>query len=213
MYHLVNANIDHLLATIQPPEDLAPYIWMLQELPSPGAIQSPTFQKTFSKYWAMNAAHLGAGFKAQYFEILLDESKHAQRRCDVETITKRLLEIDVNSKGKALEFSFATKLVHMLDPTLPVYDTRVESFYFLPRSYSGTHEVKLKNLLCSYDFLIREYARVLRDELLAPAISECRRRFNLTAIYTDQKVIDTLIWKFVPMLEHGAIRDGTVAYK
>jgi hypothetical protein len=89
----------------------------------------------------------------------------------------------------------------------------VESFYFLPRSYSGAAAEKLANLLRSYQFLVSEYDRILREALLASSIEEFRRRFQFPADYSDQKIIDTLIWKFVPFLESGALRDGSVVYR
>jgi MacB-like periplasmic core domain/FtsX-like permease family len=84
----------------------------------------------------------------------------------------------------------------------------VETFYFLPRSYAGKPEKKLENLLASYRFLVKEYDRILREGLLAGALHTFRRHFCLPPLYSDQKIIDTLIWKFVPFLESGALRDG-----
>jgi hypothetical protein len=124
-----------------------------------------------------------------------------------------LYEIPINAKEeKALQFSFASKLAHMIDPSLPVYDRMVETFYFLPRSYSGTPEKNLANLLRSHRFLVIEFDRVLKEGLLSPAVSEARRRFQLPADYSDQKIIDTLIRQFVPFLEKGAIRHGSFQF-
>ena len=132
----------------------------------------------------------------------------------MELVARSLLDIPINAKErKALQFSFASKLVHMLNPRLPVYDRMVEAFHFLPRSYMGTPERKLQNLLRSYEFLIEEYGRVLKHGLLAPAIDAFRQRFGVETDYSDEKIIDTLIWKFVPFLEGGAVRDGVVPYK
>jgi len=89
----------------------------------------------------------------------------------------------------------------------------VESFCFLPRSFTGTPEKKLANLLRSYRFLVREYDRILREGLLAPAIDAMRGHFQLPTEYSDQKMIDTLIWKFVPFVESGALRDGPVVFR
>ena len=88
----------------------------------------------------------------------------------------------------------------------------METFYFLPRSYAGTPEKKLANLLLSYRFLVSEFDRVLTEGLLSPAIAEVRQHFHLPPDYSDPKLIDTLIWKFVPFLERGAVRDGSVVY-
>jgi hypothetical protein len=63
----------------------------------------------------------------------------------------------------------------------------VESFYFLPRSFTGTPEKKLANLLRSYRFLVSEYDRILREGLLAPAIDAMRGHFQLPTEYSDQK--------------------------
>jgi hypothetical protein len=90
----------------------------------------------------------------------------------------------------------------------------VEAFYFFPRSYTGTAETKLANLLTSYRFLVTEYDRILREGLLADSVQTFRQHFGLPPLlYSDQKIIDTLIWKFVPFLERGALRDGSVVYR
>ena len=73
-------------------------------------------------------------------------------------------------------------------------------------------EAKLKRLLRSYRFLEKEYDRVLKEGLLEPAITTFRKRFNVGNNYADEKIIDTLIWKFVSFARSGAIRDGTILY-
>jgi len=143
---------------------------------------------------------LGQNFRAEYF-LLLEREKASPARAGVEQVARKLYEIPVNSKGrKVLQFSFASKLVHMVNPELPVYDRMVEAFYYLPRSYAGKPEKKLENLLASYRFLVKEYDRILREGLLADVLHWFRRHFSLPPPYWDHKVIDTLIWKFVPAL-------------
>jgi hypothetical protein len=154
---------------------------------------------------------LGQAFRSAYF-TLLEKEKRSTASPAVDKVARALYEIPVAKERKALQFSFASKLAHMVNPRLPIYDRAVEAFYFLPRSYSGTPEERLQNLMLSYRFLIDEYERVLRDGLLDPALQAFRRHFGVSADYSDEKVIDTLIWKFVPLLENGAIRDGTVVF-
>lgn len=212
MYDLINCNINRLLETVDR-SDLDPYVWMIRELHNRDVSQHQEFQQQYSSYWALNGAGLGQRFRGAYFS-LLEQAKCSPEHATVEGITRKLYEVPINAKEqKALQFSFASKLVHMVNPRLPVYDRMVESFYFLPRSYTGTPEKKLANLMRSYQFLVNEYDRVLREGLLFPAINELRRRFQLPADYSDRKMIDTLIWKVVPFLESGAIRDGSVVYR
>jgi len=211
MYDLMNGNITRLLGTVNR-SDIDEYVWMIRELHNCDVSQHREFQSRYCSCWALNGAGLGQCFRSAYFS-LLEQAKSSPEPATVEWITRTLYEIPVNAKEvKALQFSFASKLVHMVNPRLPVYDRMVESFYFLPRPYAGTSEKKLANLLRSYRFLVSEYDRILREGLLAPAIDELRRHFQLPADYSDQKIIDTLIWKFVPFLESGAVRDGSVVY-
>jgi hypothetical protein len=212
MYDLINSNVTQLLGTVNR-SDVDPYIWMTRELHNRDVSHDQEFQREYCKYWALNGAGLGQPFRSAYFS-LLEQAKCAPERASVEGITRTLYETPINAKvEKAMQFSFASKLVQMINPSLPVYDRMVESFYFLPRSYAGTAEKKLANLLRSYQFLVSEYDRILRKGLLALAIEELRRRLQLQADYSDQKIIDTLIWKFVPFLESGALRDGSVVYR
>jgi len=212
MYDLINCNVTRLLETVDR-SDIDQYVWMIRELHNRDVSQHQEFQQKFCSYWALNGAGLGQGFRAAYFS-LLEQAKCLSEPVTVEGITRTLYEIPINAKEeKALQFSFASKLVHMVNPRLPVYDRMVESFYFLPRSYTGTPEKKLANLLRSYRFLVREHDRVLRQGLLNPAIDALRRHFRCPADYSDEKIIDTLIWKFVPFLERGALRDGSVVFR
>jgi hypothetical protein len=161
----------------------------------------------------LNGAGLSQSFRSEYFS-LLEREKCSAGNADVGRLARKLYETPVNStERRALQFSFASKLVHMINTSLPVYDRMVETFYFLPRSYAGKPDKKLDNLLASYRFLVKEYDRILRDGLLADALHTFRRHFCLPPIYSDHKIIDTLIWKFVPFLEGGALRDGSVAYR
>lgn len=211
MYDLVNRNCDRLLATMKKDWDIAPYVWMLLELPLRDVARDEEFQRIYCSYWVLNGAGLCQSYRAKYF-ALLEREKRTPGTVNVEQVAWDLYETPVNKEKKALQFSFATKLVHMIRTDLPVYDRMVETFYFLPRSYAGPAKTKLANLLTSYQFLVTEYERVLREGLLAGSVQTFRRHFGLPPLYSDQKIIDTLIWKFVPFLEAGALRDGSVAY-
>jgi hypothetical protein len=212
MYQLINAHAEELIETVAPDYDIHPYVWLLQSLRNVDVSQNREFQRKYCSYWAVNGAGLGQVFRSYYFG-LLEQTKHSSACPTVETIARALHKIPVNvTEKKSLQFSFASKLAHMVNPRLPVYDRMVETFYFLPRSYSGTPDNKLLNLMCSYHFLVGEYERVLRERLLETAIHTFRQRFSMSAVYSDEKIIDTLIWKFIPFLERGAVRGGSVVY-
>src|SRR5471030_2510640 len=154
MYDLISRNFAQLLRTIDR-ADIDQYLWMIRELPNRDVTRDGEYQKEYCSYWRLNGAGLGQGFRNQYF-LLLEQAKHSPGHPAVDWVARKLYEHPVNStEKKALQFSFASKLVHMINTRLPVYDRMVETFYFLPRSYTGKPENKLENLLVSYWFLVK----------------------------------------------------------
>jgi hypothetical protein len=210
MYSLINHNLKTLLRSIERYGGVDDYAYLIGAVRNTVVSTDARFQKTYRSYWRMYGAGLSENFCRQYFEYL--EELKSIPKPDLETIAVRLYQIPANALNKPkLHFSFSTKLVHMLDPNRPVYDSQVARFYFLPNNDSWKFDVKLAQRLKSYEFLIREYARIIEHGVLDPAIDGFRKRFK--GEFSNVKVIDTLIWRFVSMLSDGAVSDGSIKYE
>jgi hypothetical protein len=114
---------------------------------------------------------------------------------------------------KSLQFSFATKLLHMTNQHSPIYDSQVTSFYFFqePSTEVGLQK-RINGLVDFHGFLAQEYARVLKGGLLASAIQEFRLRLKPQR-FTDEKIVDSLVWAFVALLRKGALPKGQITYR
>jgi hypothetical protein len=210
MYSALNRHIGPLLASIAKDAGLDQYKYLIDTFRHTDTTRDEQFQQAYRSYWRMGAARLSDGFCNAYFGLL--EELKAFDRTDVEGVAIRLFNIASNSKGeRKLHFSFSTKMVHMLQTDMPVYDSLVAQFYFLAEE-GATFEERLRNRLESYRFLVKEYRRVLDEGLLAPSITAFRARFTIAATFTDTKIIDTLIWRFAAMLSAGALKSGLVKY-
>lgn len=210
MYWVLNRHIDPLLASIAKEGGLVEYKCLIDSVRLTDATQDKQFQQLYRSYWQMGAARLSDGFCSSYFALL--EELKALDRTDVESVAIRLFSVDSNSKAaRRLHFSFSTKMVHMLQTDMPVYDSLVAQFYFLAEE-GTTFDERLRNRLASYRFLVAEYRRVLDEGLLAPSIAAFRDRFAVATTFTDTKIIDTLIWRFAGMLRDGALQNGLVRY-
>ena len=214
MYSTINQNVEALLASINRQSDIERYVWLLRELPNRNVEIDSEFQRAYRHYWQMNPARLSENYLASYFGYL-EYLKSQHDVFDVESVARYLLTIPTHGDGRqSLQFSFASKFVHMLNPDQPVYDSMVEHFFFLPTAKPNElTEQKIARLMTSYRFLQAEYGRVLEQKLLAYAIERFRAYFELDTTYTDRKIIDTLLWKFVGFLKSGAIRSGIVVYR
>src|SRR5690348_13650501 len=114
MYELINSHVDRLMSTVIESSDIIRYIWMLQELPGRDVSQDLEFQQKYCSHWALNGAGLGQSFRLAYFS-LLQQTKSFAGQTSVESVTRTLNDVPVNATDrKALQFSFASKLVHMV---------------------------------------------------------------------------------------------------
>lgn len=167
------------------------------------------FQRKYKAFWAMNVARLNKAYTDAYFAHL-EQSKHTTSP-DVRAVATHLHGFPTTADGRtSLQFSFASKLVHMLDPSKPVYDSLVERFFFLPVP-AASGRARLDSLMKSYEFLEREHARIVRSDLLGGAIAKFKDRFGSFNL-ADGKIIDSLVWSFAGELNAGAIRSGEFEY-
>lgn len=217
MYHLINENIGLLLDAIKPERDIYPYTQlngMCRDHKLDVSV-SKEFKKLYRKYWQLNAAHLNEDYVEAYFKLLQECRSINGADVSVEQIARKLYQFPTHSKKRySLQFSFATKLVHTLRPESPVYDETVQAFFFLPpRPLSGSLDQKLRRFSQVYSFLIGEYQRVLREQRLGPSIAIFRSKYDSESSFTDEKIVDTLIWQFVKCIRNRNLEDGAFVYR
>ena len=217
MYHLIRDYIDLILGSIDPKRDVDPYIFLVKTFPNVDVSKNEHFQNVFRRYWQLNQSRMSRAFLQSFFELL--EGPKCDKNISPEWITRKLYAIPTQRQRQTVQFSFSTKLYHTLHPNAPVYDSSVEAFFFLPRSPAQKQkdvqqhlDRNLKRLLPAYEFLHREYARILQKGLLDQPIAEFRSRYDLGTAIAREKIIDTLIWKFVGFVKGGAIRNGRVIF-
>ena len=158
----------------------------------------------------MNAARLSAKFCDRYFDTMRIAFSQPP---SLEALARELYEVPTRDSGEqSLQFSFLSKLVHMAHLHLPIYDSMVASFYhFIPPSRGGV-EKRIAAYMKFYEFLKMEYARILTNDNLAKSIEAFRHRFNPVE-YSDEKVLDSLIWGCVGFLNDHALQEGKVVYR
>jgi hypothetical protein len=194
----MEAHAEYLVGKINP-EHFDRYLGLLSGVPT--STGDAAYRREYRSYWAMNAARLGPGFYEVYFSELA--------RDEVRPLDELLLELRaaIEDEGgrPSLQFSFSTKLLHMRDPHLPIYDAQVSAFYGLAWPDSGRALPKrVGTLVEHHDFLSREYARVLDEGLLAKCLAIARSEFPDERL-TDERMIDSLIWRFMSLLWGGAV--------
>lgn len=210
MYRLINQHCDAVVNALGAIGDINDYLELRRRLTvAHDAALDPEFQRAYRKYWRMNPARLGDDFYKRYFDLLAETQRVG--KADLAAISK---DLGRHASRDGLQFSFATKLAHMVDPTIPVYDSFVASFYFYqPPPATKPKSERLAGLLSFHDFLVREYDRIIFEGRLDWAIRHLRASRGVDESIPAQRIIDWLLWSWVSLLRSGAQPEGRALFE
>jgi hypothetical protein len=207
MYNLINSNIHLVLEKIEK-KWIDEYDWLISNLHD---CFQPAYQSRYKFFWRLNAARLNEKFCSKYFSCLNVARLNLP---DLATLVTTLHATPTHGDGRqSLQFSFASKLFHMVSPSMPIYDSLVAAFYFYGEPNRNLPiRQRVSSLVGFHSFLSFEYQRILKQKLIGSSISAFRNHFN-PIHFTDEKIIDSLIGGFVSLAKQGAIADGKIQYK
>jgi len=217
MYSVIDQNRDAILKVLEREEKnekaLSKYEWLVQSVrqePWPTYSDGSTFEGVYTSFWVIQG--VGSAFRTEYFKRL---KAGCNQTPEIAQICTDLLPLSTRKKKgseetiQTLQFSFPSKLCHMLDPHFPIYDSNVQRFYLYqepPRKLP--FKERINGLVAFHSFLIDEYARILTKNLLKEPIEEFKQKFKPQQ-HSDEKIVDWLIWAFIEWVDEGALRIGS----
>lgn len=211
MYRLMNDHRESVIGELSRISDVPSYLELRRRMCVVDVASDVEFQQMYRDYWRMSLSRLGGLFYRRYFQHM--ETMKNALGWDDETIRDIAMLSDTPERS-SLQFSHATKLLNTVDARQPVYDTHVTSFYFyIPPASDRPFEARLNSLLDFYDFLRREYARVIQEGLLQPSIDLFRETLKVDGELQDERVVDLLIWGFVTLMRRNVQQRGDVLYR
>jgi len=213
MYRLINQSCDLVFAELDRRDYVGRYLRLTLACKTGNVRGDKTFQREFRQYWAMGVARMKDPFRAAFYQKFFDllSERLRTRKSSVPDVVRELV-IGGHDKGETLWFSFASKLVHMVDPRLPVFDNLIAEFFHFAGT-GGDFEDRLSSLMDFYEFLRQEYVRVIRQKLLGPSLRAFRDRYADASTVPDERIIDWLAVGCVAVLRKGAQRRGDMLYE
>jgi hypothetical protein len=164
-------------------ESIRVYEWLEAHKEEP---KNPVFQFVFRSYYRIDNAGLTSVWKARYFKFLSEKE-----RC-LKTILEGLYHIPTKKKVKSLQFSFATKLLHTLDSTQPIYDSKVAEMLGLPVKKGKDFAANINICIAVYESLRESEGQLLLDEGIKIRIAALKAHYN--SKISDEKALDFLLW-------------------
>ena len=102
-------------------ESVDVYLWLKNEYKKGNIKDNTVFQFVFRSYYRLDNAGLGEKLKRKYFELL------NRKENKLETILHGLYIISTDNGNNTVQFSFATKLLHTIDNSKPIFDKEVSA--------------------------------------------------------------------------------------
>jgi len=164
-------------------ESIRVYEWLEAHKEKP---QNPVFQFVFRSYYRIDNAGLTSAWKVRYFEFL------SQGERSLKTMLEGLYHLPTKKKVKSLQFSFATKLLHTLDTSLPIYDSKVGELLGLPVKKGKDLAANIDTCITVYEELRESQRQLLSDEGIMKQIAALKARYN--SRIGNEKALDFLLW-------------------
>ncbi len=169
-------------------ESVDVYLWLQEEFERGDILQNRLFQFVHRSFYRLDGAGLSEIQKAEYFVLM------SQGTVDLKKILDKLYEFPTLRKNNTIQFSFATKLIHTIDNTAPIFDAEVGRVFH--KAVSGkTKDAKIESAENIYSELINIYQKLLENSEIKKVIQAFNMKFvPTTKVMSAQKVLDFLLW-------------------
>lgn len=169
-------------------ESASVYLWLKDEYSKGNIKNNSVFRFVFRSYYGLDSAGLSDKQKTEYFALM------ANGETDLETILNELYKWPTLRNKNSIQFSFATKLIHTIDTSKPIFDTEVSAV--IHKAVTGnSKETKIESAKNIYAYLENLYLMLVENPKIKEVMKESRSKFSAgTKKITDEKVLDFLVW-------------------
>ena len=169
-------------------ESIAVYSFLKNEYRKGDILNNHVFQFAFRSYYRLDNAGLSPIQKKRYFEMLSEKIE------DLSFILSELYELPTLKNRKSIQFSFATKLLNMLDDNKPIFDSYISNLTKL-KVKGSTKSEKIVSCVKIYESLTNLYLQLKLENEMRTLIAKFRNRFiRYNENISDTRALDFIIW-------------------
>lgn len=161
------------------------YIWIQENLHRRNVETDAEFQSIYSKYYGMLRFTSGE-YRKEYFCLL--EQLKKQKNMSFEELSKKLYSVDQRH-----ELSFISKMMHTVDTSKPIFDSRVKNVLELPHAYYGNLSAKIARDQKTLDKIAQAYETLLQTEGIQEMLKEMDKLIPGKHI-SQEKQLDFILW-------------------
>lgn len=180
-------------------ESIDVYNFLMDEFHKGDARKNHLFQFVFRSFYRMDNAGLSPEFKTRFFELMEEN-----RKCDsidLRAILSQLYEIRTRRDIQSFQFSFTTKLINTIDPTQPIYDSKVSKAIFgSDYVINGDFDKKFQGYTKRYNLIKETYLYCLSNNSFTSIFESFDKAFPSNRL-TNIKKLDFLFWSYGKLLD------------
>jgi len=189
-FNEINRNQDRVLLNLKQ-EHINTYCWIKKEFDKDKNIEKDIeFQRKFKVFYIMNSAGLSDKQKEKFFKLL------SNKKSNIKYILSELYKIPRRDGRYSIQFSFATKLIHTVDNTKPIYDRNVAKI--INKNVLGINKKeKINSCIEIFDYLNELYLSLIKENEIKKIILKFRKKFKVdNSKISDIKILDFVMWSF-----------------
>lgn len=160
------------------------YLKIMRIFQDPSQPLDREFQKLFNGFYRVRR---GSDWQEACYHIM------EMHRTDPSVTFPQLLNELTYHTGK-VDFSFATKILHTINPRMPIYDSIIATNLALWNNYDGSVDRKMCRAIVIYDQLQQAYRQLQTMPEMLQCVDAFNRRFLDFLNISTLKKIDFLLW-------------------
>ncbi|MFH0830068.1 MAG: hypothetical protein V1887_02825 [Candidatus Aenigmatarchaeota archaeon] len=158
-------------------DELKDYVWIMKQFGA-DVPDKEFFEKRFKRFYVIRFP--SKAVVRELFEFLYNKES------DLRTILEGLYRIDKN-----VQFSFATKIKHTVEPDKPIWDSQIRRAFGL-KTPNGINDACEK-----YNELERKFQELLNDDRIKGMLDRTRASLIIDKNdINDVKLLDFILWSY-----------------
>jgi len=130
----------------------------------------------------------------------------AEKQTDLKTILSELHKPLTKKGNHSIQFSFATKLLHTIDNSKPIFDKEIESVTYSRPKHSDK-DTMIQSYIELYNNLERLNAELLKNNKIQMVISKFRFQFQVDKEkISNVKALDFIMWSLGKIKENERVK-------
>ena len=175
-------------------EKITPYFRLCELLPGTGPDSRREFERTFCRFYGLNAGGLTDAFRQRYFDLLFGMNLSPGMQPPYEKLLLELHPIRRRKGDQVLPVSFVSKLIAMRDDSRPLFDRHVRNFFGVGVPALGSLSFRIKGFIGNLESIRQTYiAWESRKDFQEIRLSLLRRIPALADCHVV-RICDFLVW-------------------